>query len=249
MHFKILLPLLLSLPALASAQSLGSSQQTVEVAREFAETFDNGFNVVSYDLRGAQVRGNPFLTQSWMPGEVLLLGNRKSTQVPLKYDLVRQQLRVRRTQGDSIIVPVNQVREFTLTGVSPAGSFHQRRFVHYTDALVPPELKDVCLEVLDNGQQVQLLKFWRKIVVKSQESGVNMAVSTTVRTYEDNAKYYLRWVGDGKMTEVRPKRASLQVAMASYPAAQQALKSRKVGSEAELREAVAALDPLLVKVP
>ena len=50
---------------------------------------------------------------------------------------------------------------------------------------------------------------------------------------------------------MRPRRASLQEALAYYPAAQAAFKARKskLGTEAELREAVAALDPLVPAAP
>ncbi len=229
-RYRLLLPLL-------AAPALGFGQPTGASGRNYTDILDKGNNIVAFDLRGDEVRGTPFLVPAWTPAEVLLLGNRTPKAVPVKYDLVRQQLRVRRPPGDSVVVPLSQLQEFTLTpGPAP------RRFVRLAAAGAP----DAFAEVIGPGPHLQLLKYWGKEVEKVPAANSSYAVPTTVNAYVDRARYYLR-TPDGRLAEVRPKRASLQEALAAYPAAQQALRARKggLGSEAELREAVAALDPLL----
>lgn len=248
MKLKLSLLVLLSLPLLSRAQggATGSAQQTAELARGMTDVFTGGFDIVSYDLRGKDIRGNAFLVPYWTPGEILLTGNRKSIQVPIKYDLYRQQLRVRRPQGDSILVPVNQVKEFRLMGYTSTGAPQSRRFVRYDETATPTDVLGTCGEVLSEGTNVQLVKFWRKNVVKVQESTTNMALQNTVKEFHDNVRYYLRW-NDGHMTEVRPKRSSLQHAFANQPAALQEIKTKRlpIDSETQLAAAVLALDPLL----
>ncbi|OGX85699.1 hypothetical protein BEN49_11080 [Hymenobacter coccineus] len=104
--------------------------------------------------------------------------------------------------------------------------------------------------MLSPGTNLQLLKYWDKVVEKSAGGGSAYASTAVTSTYADHAKYYLL-APNGRLAEVRPKRASLAEALAAYPAAQQALKARKgsINSEAELRDAVAALDPVVTKVP
>ncbi len=234
MRFRILIPLL-------AAPVLSFGQPTGEVARNYTDILDRGNNIVSFDLRDNAAQGNPFLTPTWLPADVLVLGNRQPKQVPVKYDLVRQQLRVRRPQGDSVIVPLSQLREFTLTPGPDA-----RRFV----PLSGPGTPDGFVEILGPGPHLQLLKEWIKAVVQAPVAASGYATSTTVSAYIERPRYYLRGP-QGRLTEVHPKRSSLQEALVYYPAALQAFKARKgsLSSEAELREAVVALDPLVAAAP
>lgn len=234
MRYRLLL-LLLAGPA------LGFGQPTGTVANNYTDVLDRGNSIVAFNLRDDPALGSPFLLPGWQPAEVLLLGNRQPKRVAVKYDLVRQQLRVRRAQGDSVIVPLGQLREFTLAP-GPAA----RRFV----PLSGPGTPDGFAETLSPGPHLQLLKQWARVAAQAPAANSNFASPTSVTVYADHPRYYLRGPG-GRLTEVRPKRASLQEALAYYPAAQAAFKTRKgkLGSETELREAVEALDPLVPAAP
>ena len=229
-RLKLLLPLL-GLPLLGAAQ-------TEDQTRQMTNVFNSGFSPVARS--GYEVQGSPLLLAAWTPAELVLPGRAKPVAAPVKYDVVRQKLRVLRPAGDSVAVAAAQVQSFTLAG-GPL-----RHFV----PLSGPGAPGGFAEVLSPGPNLQLLKYWEKIVEKAPASGAGYGSTQIASTYVDRARYYLR-TPDGRLTEVRPKRASLQEALAAYPAAQQALRARKggLGSEAELREAVAALDPLLAKAP
>jgi hypothetical protein len=249
MHTKILLAALLALPALSFAQRTTSPEFVTETARGMTDVFDNGFDIVPYSLRDASIRGHAMLLPYWAPGTVLLAGNKKSAQVPIKYDLYRQQLRVRREKGDSIVVPVSGIQEFTLSILSKDGVQQVRRFVHYESPGMPAELKGTCLEVLGGNDHLQFLKLWRKNIVKVAESSTNMALQTTVQSYSDNARYYLRWGHDGHLEPLHLKKSSLKEALAAQPEALKALETQKgnLGSEAEMAAAIAAIGPSLTK--
>ena len=230
MRYRLLLPLL-------AGPALGFGQSTGTVGNNYTDVLDKGNNIVAFSPRDEGVQGSPLLLRAWTPADVLLRGNTTPKRVPVKYDVVHQQLRVRRAQGDSVVVPIGQLQEFTLNpGEAP------RRFVR----LAAPGAPGGFAEVLSPGPHLQLLKYWDKVVAQAPSSTSSYAAPTSVSTYADQPKYFLQGP-QGPPAEVRPKRASLQEALAAYPAAQQALKARKgsINSEAELRAAVAALDPLV----
>jgi virulence-associated protein VagC len=249
MHKKFLLPILLGFSFCSFAQKGVAPEFNTEIARGMTDVFNNGYDVVSYNLRSNAIQGSPMLMPYWTQGEILLVGNSKAVQVPVKYDLYRQQLRVKRSQGDSIVVPAARVQQFSLHTLDNSGSKQEQRFIRYESPSLPADMNGTFAEVISNGKHLQLLKFWRKTVVKVSQNSTNMALQNTVRSFNDNAKYYLRWVDDGRVAEVRPKRASLKAALAGQPAALIALAEykNKLSSESDLSTAVTAIDPAVGK--
>jgi hypothetical protein len=185
----------------------------------------------------ATVQGSVFLMPAWAPGQLLLNGNSKPIEAPLKYDVHNQEVRAQRPNGDSVAVPVARVKEFTMAS---------RRFVCYPAPTLPAEAGGGCAEVLADGTHAQLLKFVRKAIVKQAAQGGGYASSSSIDVLEAQTTYYLRWA-DGRFVPLRLKRASLEQALSGQPAALAALKSRKgnLGSEADMAAAVGAIDPLL----
>jgi hypothetical protein len=227
---------LLALPLACAAQS-----SNVLLTRDVNGNFAIGYSLVPPNDRAVQ--GNINLLAGWVPASLLLTGNKLPTVEPTKYDLLRQELRVRRPKGDSIIVPLSRLQEFTFQTSGGAG----RRFVCYPAATLPADAGGGCGEVLANGANLQLLKFWRKVVVQRPSSDNSYASNTNVSQLEQQTRYYLLWPADNHWAIVRLKRASLEQALAGQPAALAALKARKggLGSETDLAAAVLALDPLL----
>ena len=210
------------------------------MSRDINGNFNNGYALVPPEA--GMVKGSFYLLPDWTPAEVLLVGNQKPLAVPLKYDLYRQELRVRRPQGDSVVVPLGRVQEFRLP--QPAGA---RRFLCFPATQLPTAVGGACGEVLADSPQLQLLKFRRSEVKTRPSENNSYASNSTTKHYEEQASYYLRWSADGHFSALKPKRASLEQALAGQPAALAALKARKgsLGSEAELAAAVAAVAPAI----
>ncbi|NML65571.1 hypothetical protein HHL22_10175 [Hymenobacter sp. RP-2-7] len=228
---KLLLPLL-ALPLLGVAQ-------VSEMNRDQRNGYlNNGYAVAPPEASGVQ--GSAFLVPAWLPGTLQLNGDGAPLSAPLKYDIYHQELRAKRPAGDSVVVPLARVKEFSLTAAGPA-----RRFVCYPAATLPAEVGGGCGEVLADGSGLQLLKFQRKEVVKRAADNGAYVSTNTVSALEEQTHYYLRWPADGHFTAVKPKRASLEQALAGQPAALAALKAHKgsLGTEAELAAAVAAVAP------
>lgn len=230
---KLPLLALLSLPLLSAAQ-------TTELARDRGNNFNNGYAMPAADALG--IKGSPYLLPYWSPATIQLGGGGKPLAATLKYDLYRQELRVKRPAGDSVVVPLVQVQEFSLTAAGAA-----RRFVCYPPASLPADVGGGCAEALYDGPHAQLLRFQRKELVKQAGEGNSYASNSMVSMLEDQLHYYLRWPADGHFAALKLKRASLEQALAGQPAALAALKARKgsLGTETEMAAAVAAIDPLL----
>lgn len=230
MRTHLFLPALLVLPLLGAAQHSGLSRKVNDLySNESLLPVDNN-----------QLYGSPFLEHGWQTATVQLIGNATPTPATLRYDTYRQELRVRRPQGDSVVVPLNRVAEFSLVS-------SMRRFVCYPAATLPAEVAGACAEMLVDAPRLQLLKFWRKAIVKESLGNGSYATSSTRDVLEESTRLYLRWPTDGHLVAVRPKRSSLEQALAGQPAALAALKARKgsLGSEAELAATVQALDPTI----
>lgn len=224
---------------LLASPLLGAAQQT-DLGRDKSGNLNGGYELAPTDSR--DLKGSPFLVPYWSPATLRLVGAPAATPATLKYDVLKQELRARRPQGDSVIVPMAKVQEFTLTGTGAP-----RRFISYPSAGLPPELAGTCAEVLADGTYVQLLKVWHKNLVKQAGENNGYASARMVSALEDQTTYYLRWPADNRWTAVRLKRASLEQALAGQPAALAALKARKgsLSSEADVAAAVLALNPLL----
>lgn len=225
---------------LGGARPLVGHAQSSDLTRDRSGNFNNGYAMVPVEANTLQ--GSPFLLPAWSPGAVLLSASTKPIAIPLKYDVYRQELRVRRPQGDSVVVPLTQVREFDLTGSSPA-----RRFLCFPAGALPAEGGAGCGEILFDGAHVQLLKFVRKEAAKQVVDNGSYATNNTMSVLQEQTHYYLRWPSDGHFTPLKLKRASLEQGLAGQPAALGALKARKggLGSEADLAAALTAVDPLL----
>lgn len=225
---KLPLLLLLGLPLLAQAQAN-------TVGRDRFGNPNFGYSVVPPGQN--DIKGTPFLLPNWLPATLLLADETAPHEAVIKYDTYRQELRARLPKGDSVLVPLAKLREFTLTG---AGA--PRRFVCLPTAQLPAGEGAPCAEVLADGSQLQLLKFWRKKLVKKQDEVSSYATYATQNVLEEQTSYALRWPTDGHLTPLRLKRSSLEQALAGQPAALSALAARKgsIGTEADMAAAVLA---------
>lgn len=239
-----LLLFLATMPFVGFAQGKNAEARASENTRARTEIGEDGYDVHTFNVRDRSVRGTPMLSPQWQPTEILLVGNTKPMSAPAKYDIHQHELRVRRPQGDSIVVPAARVQEFSFTQLSGQGSTQPRRFVRYASPSLPAELNGTCAEVLAGGKTLQLLKFWNKTLNREPENNANIASTSTIQRYDESNKYYVRWVDDGQLVAVRLKRGSLKDALAGHPRALSALEAQKgpLNTEVDAILAVMAID-------
>jgi hypothetical protein len=194
----------------------------------------NGYDVLAFDERLRPVLGTPFLVPGWAKGDVTLGANGKPVPAVLKFDIVNQELRVLRPQGDSIILAPEQLRAFTLTAMGPQGQPEARRFERLPGGLVP----DVAVGYAENisaTSELQLLKFQQKIILKTRV-GSSYEGNAPAHAFQTKTQYFLRWA-DGTCVPVKPSRNSLLAAVASRHAALAAAEMQdntKVRSDSDL---------------
>lgn len=236
---RALLLMLGLLPLGAAAQGITAAERTTSTAQNLTNVAEKKGELVAFTSRDEEINGSPMLLPEWRLGEVLLFGNQRPMPARLKYDLYRQQLRVLRPQGDSVVMPLAQLQEFWLREPGPA-----RHFVNYRVA--PPAESGRCAELLVDGPAVQLVKYQHKALVSSALPPSSYAPAASAQLVEQT-HYYLRWPGDGRFAPIKLKRASLEQALAGYGPAVAALKARKgsLSAEAELVSALTELEPLL----
>jgi hypothetical protein len=238
---------LITLPLVGFAQSKATEARVSENTRARTEEVENGYDVFAFNSRDKSVRGTPMLSSQWQPAEILLVGNAKPLSAPAKYDMYQHQLRVRRAQGDSILLPATRVQEFSLSQLDASGNRQPHRFVRYESSSLPTELNGAYAEVLSGGNSLQLLKFWNKKLIKEAENTTNISSTSTIQRYDESNKYYVRWANDGRLIPVRLKRGSLKDALATQPDALKVLEEQKgsLSTEVEVAAAIVAINTRL----
>jgi hypothetical protein len=204
-----------------------------------------GYDIVAFDNRSVDVRGTPFLLPSWSQGDVMLGTATKAVPVILKFDVYSQQVRVwRPAQKDSIIIAPEKLQEFTLRPTGADGQILERHFRRLPEVLAPG-LSAAYAEDLSEGNELRLLVFYKKTILKGQKpTAGGYGSSAPADVFQNSSQYFIRW-SDGTYIAVKPNRSNILTAIAQRQSpivtAEIASKS-KARTDAELGEMVARLD-------
>ena len=159
----------------------------------------------SQDLNGSpikvsrylDIKGSPFLFDSWMPS-LVQLENGQTYQLDIKYDLVADELLFKDKRGDSLnfVLPV---KEFKFT--APIGRVY--RFKSGYPATTPNTGKNTLYEVLYEGNPSLLKKTSKSIWEESTTYGT----ATRTKNISTKASYF---TFDGSsMIPFKPQKKSL----------------------------------------
>ncbi|MCI1187276.1 hypothetical protein MON38_07575 [Hymenobacter sp. DH14] len=263
MRFSILAALIFSAIRPLAAQSTAKSATTEspasidrQIAKDAARVgkmdvvnaaSNNSLDILAFDTREHDLRGTPFLVPAWLRGTVSSAGGTKPAAGWLKFDAAAQELWVRRPQGDSIILSSESVKGFALQLNSANNKLLERRFERLPDGLVTGTAVAYA-EVLAAGNQLSLLRFQRKTLVKEQGMpGYNAGKTTDV--FRSNIRYYLQWA-DGVCVPVKPTKASVLNAVATRQPAVAAVVAKDKSTprtDAELSEMMLQLNNAFTK--
>lgn len=183
-------------------------------------TLLNGGSMIErIDTRYEGQHGSPYLLSNWTKGEVKLVDGRAYTNVPLKFNALKQELVILRPRmgNDSIIVDRRTVAGFALADSSSGQFYPFRRYPNVkTD---DPTLRDGYFLVLYAGKTA-LLKRVAKVFKAANYRG---GYSANVRydSYDDQFTYYLL-KSDQTLTRVKLTRKTLLEALSDQ---QDALKT------------------------
>jgi hypothetical protein len=155
------------------------------------------------------VEGNPYLADDWLKGTVKLSGGENYQDIPLKYDLVSNELFFQNSKGEPMSF-VNPVREFTIVSPNETGEKHALQFRNGYKA-ADGGTAETFYQVLTDGE-TPLIKKISKIVVETKP--FNSA--TTTKSFERSDVYYL--VKDGLPLKIRKDKKSILEFLHDYSA-------------------------------
>jgi hypothetical protein len=136
----------------------------------------------------ADVAGTPYLTEDWKPATLLIREKDVFTNIPVKLDLVKQEVHFMSQKGVEMVLPPGLIRELFIVDSSAEGTV-KYHFKSRYPALESQNEQTLYL-VLSSGK-MELLKYLRK-KVRTQKNDVSGEVSKELVTYED---YYLQVSG------------------------------------------------------
>ncbi len=147
--------------------------------------------------------GTPFLKSEWSRG-TLLLASGNEMEVDLKYDIYRDQVRVRRVTGDSLIVQPGLIREFAFENML----VDQLRFIYLLNVKQVDRNSDIgYFQQVWKGENYSLLAKW----VKEMRMAERPSAYSSGRNYNELVnkpkRYYV--LRDNVLMKVKPKKSDI----------------------------------------
>lgn len=210
------------------------AQKKADAVRSDQTAGNSGENFHTFDLRYRGVKGSPYLDKGWQWADVQAQG-KTLTHVPVRYDILNNNLRLMQRPGDSIILATNQVKEFSLYETVPGTG--RLVFRHYTFQN-NGKVVDAYFEPLAEAGNLTLLKLRKKNIVyfnKEREASTYSAQNNFDKI-EDHVEYYV-YGPNNTAVLVKPNRKSLEKALEQLGAANRqdsGAKKAEIRSEQEL---------------
>jgi hypothetical protein len=170
------------------------------------------------------VEGNPYLTDDWLQGTVTLASGESYKDVPLKYDLVRNEPLFRNSKGEAMSF-VSPVRKFTL--INLPGS--EKSVIHFRNGYKPADggTAETFYQVLADGETPLLKKIFK---VVTETKPFNSA--TTIKTFEQVQVLFI--VKDGLPVKLRKDKKVVLEALGDYSAQlEEYIKTNKLNLKSE----------------
>lgn len=201
-----------------NSKTQDQTQKELRTVDAFRANDGTDNNFTKLDIRDLKTKGSAYLLRGWAPTDIQLAGNRSFKAVPAKYDVYQRELRVRRPQGDSIVLDNSSLLQFTMLENTPQG-VHPRVFRRY------PQLSDAKLsryyfEVLHEKDGTQLLKLTQKTLEKGNRS-VSYNGGSAADYFEDKVSYYAYTATNNSL---RPVKLNTKALSEVNPGWQQALR-------------------------
>ncbi len=153
---QILYVVLLALTANSFGQTSGTE------AEMNLQLLGTGSIVRSFDNRYEGVLGHPFLYDEWRAGGITLSGI-EYQDLQLKYDVYADEVIMKRSSGDSMIVTSGIIKRFNI---------EHRTFIYLVKVKQMDSKSDIgFFELLYEGKKVSLLKKLKKTLVQADYKG------------------------------------------------------------------------------
>jgi len=182
-----------------------TNQEMSQIVNAVGSAGSPGIMVRTIDTRYEGLRGTPYFLNGWSKGQILLLGGKRYTDVPIKFDAFRQALiLLRPTMGnDSIIIDRSTVSHFQL--VSPDGQ--EYLFKRYPNVKTSDAAADGSYFLVLYEGKTALLK---RVAKTFQGADYKQPYSNDIRydSFQNSHAYYLL-KPDQTLVKVRLTKKSL----------------------------------------
>ncbi len=177
----------------------GSNNTTGNMGHDNLKRLTRNGCVTTFDNRYEGIRGTPFLYDVWQPTNVWIEGNNGPIATESKFMVYeKQELRVKRPEGDSIILNNPQVIQFQF--INQNRTF--KRISHEQNAL------GEFMEVIYEGEKYSVFaKRYCKLIKAKAGGAYSEGVPFDQLIIED--EYYLRTDSHKKLTLFKTNRGSL----------------------------------------
>lgn len=149
--------------------------------------------------------GSPYLIPNWAEGKVDLV-NGKTTVVPIKYDLIRDELLFHGKSDSAAFAFVDQVKGFSFTSTAIEESNILMPVFNSGYPAVEDQTQASFYQLIADGK-VKLLKHYKKII--RTEKAFNSATST--RSFVLSSTYYV--FIDNQITRIKPGQKTILAAL------------------------------------
>jgi hypothetical protein len=157
--------------------------------------------VQSFDNRYEGVRGNPYLLEDWIKGEIIMRDSSVHEGIPLRYDVYTDELLAKRNNKIEIVIDKNQIRGFQL------GKPGIPNFARFIKAVYLKDFKEVApdrfVQVLYDGPTA-LYAIKKKNLIKANYQGAYSPGRNYDEFTDAVSKFYIR-TPTGKFAEIKPK--------------------------------------------
>ena len=165
--------------------------------------------VQTYDNRYEGVKGNPFLNEDWQVGAFVLTDGSTHENLPLRYDILSDELHFQNKMKIASVVPPDRLKKFTLRGEGAEEDWHFTK-AKYFESLEGVLEADKILQLLyDNGYQLVAVRY--KAIKKADYQGGYSRNKPYDEITEISPKYYLLKPGE-PAEKIKPKKKSLMKA-------------------------------------
>ena len=170
------------------------------------------------------LEGNPYLTEDWVQGTVSLASGESYKDVPLKFDLVRNEPLFQNSKGEAMSF-VSAVRKFSL--INPTAS--EKSVLQFRNGFKAADggTAETFYQVLTDGES-PLLKKISKVVTETKP--FNSA--TTIKTFDQVQILFI--VKDGLPVKIRKDKKVVLEALGDYSAQlDEYIKTKKLNLKSE----------------
>jgi hypothetical protein len=189
-----------SLLADGTIAPMGQIYSGTEHLRNIMNNNVGSASVFVADQRRNEIQGSPYLNENWGKGKMVYNNEYYSNDLGFRYNVLKNQLEIRFNNGETTAPHNARLMQFSVV---------LNRKIHlFKHFDVVGESQDQFFEALYEGQNIQLIKCYKKSFRKGEE-GQGSFGTLVLDSYEDVERYYIKTSPTAEFTLLKLKKKNL----------------------------------------